>query len=81
MTNLVAGPSKRSLVEHYASTLKTRLAELEDGFEPCTWYEPAWTQDRNILRGARGGTHDLDQLQDIIETHFPVDALERNVDD
>ena len=43
----------------------------EDGFEACSWYRNQWTKDRNITRGAKGGCHDLEQLNEIILTHFP----------
>ncbi len=69
------------LLEDYRQKLAGRMSDLGDTFEPCTWYDKAWTQNRNIIRGARGGSHDLAALQKIIETHFPSGALERSVDD
>jgi arylsulfatase A-like enzyme len=79
--NLATGRSESALLEAYRSKLCDRLTELEDTFEPCTWYENAWAEDRNIMRGARGGSHNLEPLSSILETHFPDDALERSVDD
>ena len=51
--------------------LEARLAAIGDSFETCTWYRDHWTRDRNILRAARGGTHDLDALDRILGEHFP----------
>lgn len=79
-TNLVEDTGQAMLLDRFREQLAQRMAELNDSFEACTWYEDAWMQDRNILRGARGGSHDLDALADIIKTHFPGDALERSVD-
>jgi arylsulfatase A-like enzyme len=79
--NLATDPGKKALLDSFRTRLDTRLIELEDQFEACTWYEDAWTQNRNIMRGARGGSHDLQLLDETIRTHFPDDALERSVDD
>jgi len=47
------------------------VAELNDEFHECTWHRGRWTKDRNIVRAARGGTHDLKALGKIIAKHFP----------
>jgi hypothetical protein len=46
------------------------MEELGDGFEKCTWYRDRWTKDRNILRGAKGGSHDLGALAATLRKHF-----------
>jgi arylsulfatase A-like enzyme len=81
MNNLATERSQVGLVEHFRNLLTEKLAHIGDTFKACTWYESAWTQDRNIMRGARGGSHDLSVLADTIATHFPDDALTRTVDD
>lgn len=77
MNNLADDPSQSSLLKNYRSQLQEWLQNQNDTFEPCTWYENQWTQDRNIMRGAKGGSHDLDQLKEIIHEHFPDGAYER----
>jgi hypothetical protein len=79
--NLASGASESDLLEDYRNRLRSRMSELSDTFEPCTWYENVWTEDRNIVQGARGGAHDLDFLGSMLTTHFPDDAMERSVDD
>lgn len=70
-TNLATDPEHADTLSRFRQMLKTRLAALNDTFEACTWYRDHWTKDRNILRGAKGGTHDLDALAAIIRKHFP----------
>ena len=81
MNNLATDRSQAEWVEHFRNLLAEKLDHIGDTFEACTWYESAWTQDRNIKRGALGGSHDLRVLADTIATHFPDDALTRTVDD
>ncbi len=81
MNNLATERSQVGLVEHFRNLLTEKLDHIKDTFKACTWYESAWTQDRNIVRGARVGSHDLSVLADTIATHFPDDALTRTVDD
>lgn len=75
MTNLADDASQQSLLRHYRDMLARWMRDQGDTFEACTWYERHWTEDRNVIRGAKGGTHDLDALAEIIRTHFPGDAL------
>ncbi|MFW6164285.1 MAG: sulfatase-like hydrolase/transferase, partial [Planctomycetota bacterium] len=70
-TNLAADPEHADTLARFRQRLKACLAAIADTFEACTWYRDHWTRDRNILRGARGGSHDLDALADIIRKHFP----------
>jgi arylsulfatase A-like enzyme len=79
--NLASGTSESDLLENYRNRLRSKMSKLSDTFKPCTWYENAWTEDRNIMQGARGGAHDLDALGSILTTHFPDDVMERSVDD
>lgn len=71
MKNLASDPAHQKTLERFRGMLKSRMAELNDTFEVCTWYRDHWTIDRNIIRGARGGSHDLDALREIIRKHFP----------
>ncbi len=50
--------------------LKQRMQRLNDTFAKCTWYRGQWTQDRNIIRGAKGGSHDLEALNAIEKEYF-----------
>jgi arylsulfatase A-like enzyme len=52
MRNLFHEPAFRDKLEGYRIMLKTRLEELNDPFEACTWYEDRWVKDRIIIRGA-----------------------------
>jgi arylsulfatase A-like enzyme len=70
-TNLAADPAHAGALRQLRELLQRRMQELDDTFESCTWYRDHWTRDRNILRGARGGTHDLDALAQTIQRHFP----------
>ena len=69
--NLIKDPKYADQADRLRKMLTERLTELGDEFHKCTWYRRRWTRDRNILRGARGGRHDLDALQKIIDKHFP----------
>ena len=70
MKNLINDPQFASHAQRLRDLLKRKMKEIGDTFERCTWYRDNWTRDRNILRGARGGKHDLEALQRIIAKHF-----------
>ena len=70
--NLVRDPAHSQALERFREMLRRRMADLGDTFEKCSWYRDHWTQDRNIMRGARGGSHDLDALGRIVRKHFPI---------
>ena len=70
--NLARDPRHAGLLAHFRRILQARTAELKDTFPASTWYRDHWTRDRNILRGAKGGSHDLEALAKIIDKHFPV---------
>ena len=70
-TQNLAGDAKHAdRLDHFRRMLKRRMQQLNDGFEKCTWYREHWTQDRNIIRGAKGGSHDLDALRAIVRKYF-----------
>jgi arylsulfatase A-like enzyme len=56
-TNLAADPGHRSELEMFRQKLKMKMAALGDTFESCSWYRDQWTENRVILRGARGEFH------------------------
>ena len=56
------------------------MSELSNTFEPCTRFENAWTEDRNIVQGACRSAHNQGFLGILLTTHFPDDAMERSVD-
>lgn len=68
--NLAADANHAGRLDRFRQMLKRRMQELGDGFEKCTWYRDHWTQDRNVLRGAKGGSHDLDALRAIVRKYF-----------
>ncbi|MCL2645837.1 MAG: sulfatase [Phycisphaerales bacterium] len=54
MKNLAGEAFALPVLEKFRGMLKTKMAELNDTFEACTWYRDHWTKDRVVLRGARG---------------------------
>jgi hypothetical protein len=52
------------------------MKEHNDTFEACTWYRGHWIQDRNIMRGAKGGTHDLEKLREVLAASFGKDGAD-----
>ena len=52
MHNLVQDTQHAGTLERLHTHLKARMAELNDGFEACTWYRDQWTEDRIIMRTA-----------------------------
>ncbi len=75
MKNLVREKNYADQLERLRSLLRRKMAQLNDTFETCTWYRDHWTRDRNILRGARGGTHDLQALAEVIHRYLPESRL------
>jgi arylsulfatase A-like enzyme len=72
MKNLAGEQGSRGALEHCRARLQRWMKEMNDTFETCTWYRDHWTEDRNILRGARGGSHDLEQLRRIVQATYPA---------
>lgn len=52
MTNLATDDDYADVLAELRDQLAQRMAELNDSFERCTWYERNWTRDRVILRSA-----------------------------
>jgi len=53
--NLVNDPTYRDALNEHKTFMKTKMAELNDEFKPCTWYRDNWTDgNRNIIRSAIG---------------------------
>lgn len=71
MKNLAGERSRQATLRHYRDQLQGWMKEQNDTFEACTWYRDHWTEDRNIVRTAKGGSHDLDALKKIIDEHIP----------
>jgi arylsulfatase A-like enzyme len=71
LRNLAAEPQHADRMAAFGQQLKRRMDELNDTFPPSTWYREHWIKNRNIIRGARGGRHDLAALRRIIRKHFP----------
>ena len=75
LTNLANNSSNKRQLKHYRDMLTERMRKLNDTFENCCWYRDHWTVDRNIIRGAKGGSHDLEKLTDIINQHYSAEIL------
>jgi len=54
MKNLASDASAASVMAKFRQMLKSKMADLNDTFEACTWYRDHWTEDRVVLRGAKG---------------------------
>ncbi|MEZ4710989.1 MAG: sulfatase [Caldilineaceae bacterium] len=52
MQNLVGDAQYTETLDRLRTMLRSRMAELNDTFEACTWYRGHWTADRIILRTA-----------------------------
>jgi arylsulfatase A-like enzyme len=52
--NLINNDGNKDVIEYFRGLLKERMKELNDGFEKCTWYRNRWTENRIILRSAKG---------------------------
>jgi arylsulfatase A-like enzyme len=53
MTNLVADPEYRDVLERMRSLLRQKMVAINDDFQACTWYRDHWTDgDRRIIRTA-----------------------------
>ncbi len=74
MTNLIADAKHADARDRFREMLKRRMAQLNDTFQTCTWYRDHWTKDRVILRGARGGSHDLKHMNAILRKHWGAKA-------
>jgi len=74
MTDLIGQPAHAETAARFRTMLKRRMAELKDTFPPSTWYRDRWTKDRVILRGAKGGAHDLARMNDILRAHWGDEA-------
>lgn len=55
--DLAGDPSHQAKLAELRSKLKQKMAGLNDTFEACSWYRNHWTQNRNIIRGAKGEFH------------------------
>jgi arylsulfatase A-like enzyme len=47
----------RDVLSTMRTNLRERMRELNDTFERCSWYRDHWTENRVILRGAKGVFH------------------------
>lgn len=50
LRNLAEDPDQQKTLNRFRELLKARMKELDDNFEPCTWYRDHWTKDRIITR-------------------------------
>ncbi len=68
--NLIGQPEHVPAAKTLRDMLRERMEAIGDTNEASTWYRDHWTRDRVILRGARGGTHDLEQMNGILERYW-----------
>lgn len=54
LTNLINDPKYAPILERFRTMLKSKMTELNDTFEKCTWYRDHWIEDRKIMRAAKG---------------------------
>lgn len=54
MRNLAQNPGHEAAVKELRAFMHEKMASLNDTFETCTWYRDNWTEDRIILRAAKG---------------------------
>lgn len=57
--NLINDPGYVDQRDRYRADLRDRMNQLQDGFEPCTWYRDHWTTDGVITRSATRQAPDL----------------------
>lgn len=54
MHNLAQDPTHTETVKELRAFMHDKMGSLNDTFETCTWYRDHWTEDRIILRAAKG---------------------------
>lgn len=55
--NLAEDPAGHAKLETFRRKLESKMNELGDTFEACSWYRDQWTENRVIVRGAKGAFH------------------------
>lgn len=55
--NLARDPAQRETLERLRSQMKARMDAIGDTFEKCSWYRDRFTENRVIVKGARGEFH------------------------
>ena len=55
--NLAEDPAGHASLESFRRKLESKMKDLGDTFEPCSWYRDQWTANRVIFRGAKGEFH------------------------
>ena len=55
MKNLVSDPAYAGTRQELQRAMLNKMGEIEDSFEPCSWYEKNWIKDRLILKTAASG--------------------------
>jgi arylsulfatase A-like enzyme len=53
-TNLAKHPEHAREKERIKTIMTSRMADLKDEFRECSWYGQNWTENRRVLRGAKG---------------------------
>ena len=80
LNNLADDRSRSSLLAHYRSVSESWRKEINDTFQPCSWYQ-RWTIDRNIVDTAKGMKQDLQALKTVTDHWFHDGIGDRPVGD
>jgi hypothetical protein len=52
MSNRIADPEYAEVLSELRGFMAQKMAEINDNFEPSSWYEQNWTEDRIIMKTA-----------------------------
>ena len=52
--NLAGDPAHKAKLVEMSKKLRAKMAEVQDPFKNCSWYRDHWTDNRVIVKGARG---------------------------
>ena len=55
LRNLAHDARFAPLLGHYRGLMRERMEALNDSFQPCTWYQRHWIEDRCIQRSCHPG--------------------------
>jgi len=54
LKNVIDDPAHAQAAARLRKQLAAKMKDLGDTFEACSWYRDHWTENRRILRGAKG---------------------------
>jgi arylsulfatase A-like enzyme len=71
LRDLAEDKAQAATLAHYRELSQKWRNAQNDTFEACTWYRDRWTQDRNIVKTAKGVSQDLKVLNDTLHHWYP----------